>query len=164
MACSKGIAQQCQLLCASGRKYLDCANQQGRINGRDWIVQSWTSGYGPDGLYLAHLNIRCALPLSGPASPLAQAEQHAIDYDGEQFRGPVSKRMHPTMGEAVREVCAAAPVPAPSRKPDYSPLFPTSDERPRDAGNVPAATSVHKCRAADGTIVLTDAACPKASE
>lgn len=165
MACFKGDRQQCELLCAKGVKHLGCANQEWRIIGRDWTVEYWTAGFGADGRYAAHVTISCKVPLSAPAQPGSKPVQHSIAYDGEQFRGPVSARMHATMGDALSEVCATAPAPAPSRKaPDYSQVRPYKDERPLDLRGTPAATLVHKCQGAGGKITLTDTACPKGRE
>lgn len=165
MACFKGERQQCELLCARGKKYLSCTNQAWRLIGRDWTVAGWTAGSGPDGRYSAHVIVRCKVPLPAPVPPASTPMEHYIDYDGEQFRGPVSKRMHSTLGDALSEVCAAAPAPAPSPKaPDYLQLRPYEDKRPLDARGTPAVSSVHRCQAADGKITLTDTVCPTGRE
>ncbi|NIA00196.1 hypothetical protein [Massilia sp. CCM 8734] len=161
MACFKGERQQCELLCARGKKYLNCANQEWRIIGRDWTVVGWTAGSGPDGRYLAQVMISCTAPVSAAAQPALKPVQRSIEYDGEQFRSPVTKRMHNTLGEALSEVCAAVPA---RKAPNYLLLRPYKDERPPEARGRPTATSVHKCQAADGKITLTDTACPKGRE
>ncbi|NHZ67022.1 hypothetical protein [Massilia genomosp. 1] len=161
MACFKGERQQCELLCARGKKYLNCANQEWRIIGRDWTVAGWTAGSGPDGRYLAQVMISCTAPVPAPEQPASKPVQHSIQYDGEQFRSPVTKRMHNTLAEALREVCAAAPA---RKAPDYLLLRPYEDKRPLEARGTPTATSVHKCQAADGKITLSDTACPKGRE
>lgn len=163
IACFKGAAQECALLCARGRKYVSCANQEWRFSGRDWTVYTRTSGFGLDGRYQAQLGISCTVSLTAPTRPALNTVQHLIDYDGEQFRGPVSKRMHNTLGEALREVCAAAPEPY-RKLSDPSQFRGYQDERPFQARETPVKTLVHKCQGADGKIMLTDADCPKGQE
>ncbi len=155
MACVKGSMEQCALLCKRGKRILGCASEALRTSGRDWYVHGWTEDVGPDGRYLANLRVSCTVPLSTSAQPTSKPVQHAIEHDGEQFRGPVSRRMHKTLGEAMAEVCAAAPALAPTRKaPNYS--LP-----PLEAHGTPAATTVHKCQGADGKITLSDSVCPQ---
>jgi hypothetical protein len=162
-ACAKGDRRQCQQLCDSGKPHLRCGNQEWRIMGRGWTVEYWTEGASPDGRYSAHVGISCTSPLAATTQPASKPVRHLIEYNGEQFRGPVSSHMHKTMAEAVNEVCAATPVPAPRQTlPVIS--QPRSDQRPLEARDLPAAASVHKCQGADGKIILTDTACPKGYE
>lgn len=67
MRCFKGDLAQCERQCASGKKYLSCANQDWLIMGRGWTVSYWTQGSGLDGHYSANVDIRCTVQSAAQA-------------------------------------------------------------------------------------------------
>jgi hypothetical protein len=164
-ACAKGDRRQCQQLCDSGKPHLRCGNQEWRIMGRGWTVEYWTEGASPDGRYSAHVGISCTSPLAANTQPASKPVRHLIEYNGEQFRGPVSKGMHKTMADAVKEVCTIVPAPAqPPKKPIDTQPRSNGDEGAPEARGTSAATSVHKCKDANGKVTFTDMPCPKGGE